>query len=136
MFLGNPIRSLAKALPSATLLLALVSIASAGSPRVTHVYPAGGQVGSEIEIVCKGNNLQDAKTMLFDEPGFEVEILKPEKATLKAKVKIGQDVRLGEHTFRVITESGVADLRLFHVTPFPMVEEMAEKPEERYAIPR
>ena len=137
MFHGNPLRILAKAVPPATLLLALVSFASAGSPRVTHVYPSGGQAGGEIEIVCKGSNLEDAKAMLFDEPGFEVEIVKPEKpdkASLKAKVKIGKDVRLGEHSFRVITESGVADLRLFHISPFPMVEEMAEKKEEPDAV--
>ncbi len=72
--------------------------------------------------------------MLFDEPGFEVADLKAEKGSLSAKIKIGKDVRLGEHTFRVITMSGVADLRLFHVSPFAMVEEQAEKKEEPQAV--
>ena len=84
MFLGNPLHPVAKALPSATFLLALVSLATAGSPRVNHVYPSGGQVGGEIEVLCTGSNLEDAKTMLFDEPGFEVEMVKYAKPVTPA----------------------------------------------------
>src|SRR5678815_4955444 len=33
----------------------------------------------------------------------------------------------GEHSFRVITASGISDVRLFYVTPFPLVEEQKEE---------
>lgn len=111
------------------LLFVLVgSAAFAGSPRLTHVYPAGVQRGAEIEINCKGSNLEDAKSLLFDEAGFEVTNLAPDKAAVKAKLKVAPDTRLGEHSFRVITATGVSDLRLLYVTPFPMVEEVEAKP--------
>lgn len=102
----------------------------AGSPRVTHVHPAAGQRGAEIEIECRGNNLSDAVGMLFDEPGLEMASLKAEGGKVTAKVKVAPDVRIGEHTFRVITASGVSDLRLFYVSPFPMVAEVEPKKEE------
>lgn len=91
-------------------------------------------MGGEIEITCKGGNLEDATTLLFDEPGFEIAELKAEKGSVKVKVKVGANVRLGEHYFRVITASGVADLRLFHVSPFPMIEEQEEKKDDPYAL--
>ena len=55
-----------------------------------------------------------------------------EKAKFKAKVKVPADAHLGEHTFRVITASGVADLKLFCVSPFPLVEEQAEDKADPY----
>jgi len=122
--LSLPLRS--RILPGAGFLLAAAT-AFAGSPRVNHLYPSGGQRGAEIEVTCSGSNLEDAKGMLFDTPGFEVTAASADKGKFKAKVKVAPDVRLGEHAFRVVTASGLADLRLFFVTPFPMVEEAEEK---------
>jgi hypothetical protein len=114
----------------ASLSTLLVTAAFAGSPRLLHVNPAGGQRGSEIEVELKGNNLADARELLFDEPGFTVAEIKPaaekEKNRLKAKIKVAPEARLGEHSFRVITESGISDVRLFYVSPFPLVEEAKE----------
>ncbi len=104
--------------------------ATAGSPKVTHIYPSGGQRGAEIETTCSGSNLEDAKGIIFDTPGFEVTPGAAEKGKFKVKIKVAADVALGEHSFRVMTASGLADLRLFYVTPFPMVEEAPEKPAE------
>ncbi|MES2571472.1 MAG: PPC domain-containing protein [Verrucomicrobiota bacterium] len=100
--------------------------ALAGSPRVSFVYPSAGQRGAESEIECRGGNLEDGTGALFDEPGFEVTAIKAEKGKFRIKVKIAPDVRLGEHTFRVLTASGVADLRLFYVSPFPVIEEIEQ----------
>ena len=101
--------------------------ALAGSPRVYQTYPGGAQRGSEIEVLCSGANLEDARSFLFDEPGFESEILSADKSKFRAKIKVAPNVRLGEHNFRVITASGIADVRLFYVTPFPMVAEVESK---------
>jgi hypothetical protein len=49
-----------------------------------------------------------------------------EKNRLKAKIQVAADARLGEHSFRVITASGISDVRLFYVSPFPLVEEQKE----------
>jgi len=104
----------------------------AGSPRLSHVYPAGGQRGAEIEFACSGSNLADARELLFDSPGFKVvEFKAPDEKEkrLRAKVAIAPEVTLGEHSFRVITNSGVSDVRLFYVSPFPLLEEVAENKE-------
>jgi len=80
-----------------TIAIAFTSTAFAGSPRLTQVYPAGGQRGSEIEVELKGNNLADARELLFDTPGLTVAELKPaaenEKNRLKAKIQVAADAR-------------------------------------------
>jgi len=106
----------------------LAASAFAGTPRVSFIYPAGIQRGSEIEVTCSGQNLSDARTFVFDEPGFESQIEKLEtNAKFTAKIKAGPNVRLGEHTLRIVTADGIADVRTFYVTPFPMVEEAVSK---------
>lgn len=107
----------------------------AGSPRVNSLYPAGGQRGTEVQIVCKGGNLEDAKGMMFDEPGFEITTVTAEKAQYTVKVKVPANARLGEHSFRVASASGLSDLRLFFVSPFPMVEEVENKEKPDAAQP-
>lgn len=111
-------------------LVSFAAIAQAGSPRATVIFPSGGQRGAEIEVEVRGNNLADAKTMLFDAPGFEITPVKAEGGKFTAKVKVPADAHLGEHTFRVITASGVSDVRLFYVSPFPMVAEVEPKANE------
>src|SRR5260221_3471635 len=106
----------------------LAANAFAGSPRLSHTYPAGGQRGAEIEVTCSGQNISDPRTLLFDDPGFESQIVKSiNNASFTAKIKVPADARLGEHTFRVICNSGVTDVRLFFVSPFPMVAEAESK---------
>jgi hypothetical protein len=118
-------RSRCGALAIASCIVA--ASAFAGSPRLSHTYPACAQRGGEMEVTCTGQNLADARTFLFDEPGFESEILTAEAGKLTAKIKVAADARLGEHSFRLITASGVADLRLFYVSPFPMIAEADSK---------
>jgi hypothetical protein len=88
---------------------------------VNFTFPAAGQRGAETEVLFRGNNLSDTRTVLFDEPGFEVTKVSADKGKFVAKVKVPPTASLGEHRFRVITESGAADLRVFYVTPFPLV---------------
>lgn len=99
----------------------------AGTPRLLHLSPAACQRGGEIEVVIKGSNLTDARELLFDDPGLTFSDMKAEAAgRVKVKIKASPDVRLGEHTCRLITQSGISDVRLFFVSPFPLVAEQAE----------
>src|SRR5258708_2549182 len=115
---------------SALVWSALAATAIAGSPRLTHTYPSCGQRGTEIEIACSGGAYADSRELLFDEPAsFKVIEFKPPEEKdkrLRAKIAISADARLGEHSYRIVTNSGVSDVRLFYVSPFPMVEEVAE----------
>src|SRR5262249_28042553 len=45
---------------------------------------------------------------------------------LTAKIEAAADARIGEHTVRVITNSGVSDVRLLYVVPFQMVQEVKD----------
>ena len=109
----------------------------AGSPRVNLLYPSGGQRGSEIEVVCSGGNLEDARGMIFDEAGFEATTVAAEKGKYTVKIKVPATARLGEHSLRIATASGLSDLRLFYVSPFPMVQEVEvkEEPDKRQPVP-
>ena len=110
----------------AASLLASASIASAGTPRVQSVYPSGGQRGTEIEIVFNGGSIKDAREILFNDPGFQLVSMDVAGPKPKAKIKIAPDAQLGEHLYRLVTTSGIADLKTFYVSPYPMVEEAAE----------
>lgn len=125
-----PIFSSVRCRPFGVAVLAsciLSASAFAGSPRCSHIYPAGAQRGAEMDITCFGTNLADARTFVFDEPGFEAKILTAEAGKMTAKIKVAPNVRLGEHTLHIITNTGITDLRVFYVTPFPMVEEAPSK---------
>ncbi|MCX8512216.1 MAG: hypothetical protein ORN83_10685, partial [Chthoniobacteraceae bacterium] len=52
--------------------------ARAGTPRVQTAFPAVAQRGTEQEVVFTGSGLLDARTVLFDAPGFEVTTVKKE----------------------------------------------------------
>jgi hypothetical protein len=125
-------RSFCSSLAAAGLLTAT---AFAGSPRLSQTYPAAGQRGTEIEVTCSGSNLADAKGFLFDEPGFEATVVSAVAGNFKAKIKVPANARLGEHQFRAITASGMTDVRLFYVTPFPMTEEVEKKDQPNAAQP-
>jgi hypothetical protein len=107
--------------------------AFAGSPRVSSIFPAVAQRGTEQEVVFTGSSLSDARTVLFDAPGFEVTSVKKEVNRFTAKIRVPADADLGEHHCRVVTGSGIADLRVFLVTPFPVVQESDPKTPARVA---
>src|SRR4030095_2401975 len=130
IFSATVMKFASRTLSRSITALALRVTAFGGSPRLTHVNPGAGQRGAEIERERKGNNLADARELLFDTPGFNVVELKPaeekEKNRLKAKIQIAPDARLGEHTFRVITHSGISDIRLLYLSQYPVAPEVAE----------
>ena len=101
--------------------------ASAGTPRVSFAYPAAAQRGAETEVIFRGSKLADARDVLFDAPGFVVTSVKTEDNQFTVKVRVPEDATLGEHRCRIITHSGISDLRVFFVTPFPLIEEAKVK---------
>ena len=109
--------------------------AFAGSPSVSQIIPSAAQRGTEAEVVLSGGNLGDARTLLFDQPGIECMSVSEVAANkFKAKLKVAPDARLGEYAFRTITNSGIGDVKLFFVTPFPVVKEADEVAAEPYKV--
>ena len=103
--------------------LVLAVSAQAASPTLSSIFPAGGQRGTEVEVVCEGTRLDDAKGLLFYDRGLEVtEVSEAAAGKFKAKIKIAPDAALGEHRVRVWTATGVGDLRTFYVSPYPLAK--------------
>ena len=115
--------------------IALSVSAFAGTPNNSLITPGAGQRGTEIEVVLSGARLADARSLLFNEPGIEVlGVSEAEAGKFKAKLKIATDARLGEYVFRAVTNSGIADTRLFYVTPYPVQKEAEEDKAAPYKV--
>src|SRR4051812_21131772 len=111
-----------RAVVAAIVLSLLEGFAFAADPALTRVLPRGATRGSEAELTLTGLRLGDAKEILFYEPGISVKELKAVDArTVKAKVAIAADARLGEYKFRLRTESGISPLRTFFVGSLPVI---------------
>ena len=57
----------------------LVASATASSPAIRGMKPAGGQSGTEVEVTLTGQRLADAREILFYQPGIAVTKLEAAK---------------------------------------------------------
>lgn len=102
------------------LVLAMAVPAGAVSPKLTSTTPAGGQRGQELELRFNGLRLEDTQEVIFYSPGLEVLKLDTSKTNnIRAMIRIAPDCRLGEHSLRLRTATGLSDLRTFYVSPYP-----------------
>lgn len=104
----------------AALLLALAPLAAAASPRLDTVLPRGAQRGTEVELVLRGERLQDAEALVFYEPGLEQRGLEVKDGrTVRVRLAVAPGCRPGEHALRLRCRSGLSELRTFHVGTLP-----------------
>lgn len=110
---------------SAVLIVLVASVASAVEPSLGGIAPYGVQRGLETEVLFQGGRLQDAKELLFYSPGIAVTSLEAvNDGTVKVKLNVAADCRLGIHAVRVRTLTGVSNLRTFTVGALPEVKEV------------
>jgi hypothetical protein len=96
----------------------------ATAPQLTDISPTGGQRGSELVVTFHGERLQDTQEVLCYEPGITVgSLTELTEKSLRAKVKLAPDCRLGELHLRLRTATGLSDLRTFLVGSFPVTDE-------------
>lgn len=116
-------------------LAAVPSLAVAVQPSLGAIAPYGFQRGTEVEATFSGARLGDAHELLFYSPGINVVELKAENdGTVKAKLAIAPDCRIGIHAVRLRTATGVSDLRTFTVGALPLVDEV--EPNSDFAAPQ
>jgi len=98
------------------LVAGTVSFAHAAEPVVNRIMPRGGQRGTELGIVIRGQRLADAEELLFDRPGIEVLSLEAAgEDRVNANIRIAADAILGPHAVYLRTRTGVSKLQLFSV---------------------
>ena len=124
-----------------------------------YLYPAGGQVGTTVEIEAGGLNINKAVKVLFSHPNIkgEIEPIK-ESATskrrrrrlndqsspqladkVKIKITIGENVPCGLYDLRLQGPKGVSNMLPFEVSSYPNFLEnknsWPKRPNEVYSLP-
>ncbi|HUY36016.1 MAG TPA: PPC domain-containing protein [Pirellulales bacterium] len=123
------------ALGALSLVFALPPAAHAASPSLGAIAPYGAQRGTEIDVTFNGGNLGDAQEIMFYYPGIKVASLQAvNEKTVKTKLAIAPDCRLGMHAVRVRTATGMTNLRTFSVGAMPDVAEV--EPNSEFATPQ
>ncbi|MCD0461686.1 pre-peptidase C-terminal domain-containing protein [Roseiconus lacunae] len=108
----------------AVLAVFTTSSAMATIPVVTQLEPRGVVRGEETVIQFKGSRLSDASEVLCDLPGIEIlEVKAVNNSQVDVKVKAAADLTPGLYPLRLITKSGIANLRLLGVGAMPIVKE-------------
>lgn len=107
----------------------------AAKPQVRLVSPPGLQRGTSAEIDLTGTRIGDAKQLLFYTPGMEAtSITKVDDNKIKVMVTSAADAACELHAFRVITATGISNLRYLGVSPFPTVTEA--EPNNDFKVPQ
>jgi len=125
-------------LAGAAALLALSTLAFGASPVLSVITPRGIQRGTEGDVVIHGSRLADIKEIVFYRQGITVTKLDVKDAQqVTAHVQIAKDAPLGEYLCRIRTATGLSELRTFHVTAYPVVQEKEPNndPEHAQLIP-
>lgn len=113
----------------------LVGQALATLPVVTSLEPKGVVRGEETVVQFKGTRLSDASEVLCDLPGIEIlEVKAVNNGTTEVKLKASADLTPGLYPIRLVTKSGISNLRLLGVGSMPIVTEV--EPNDDFAEPQ
>jgi hypothetical protein len=80
-------------------------------PKLDLVFPLGAEAGSQVVLDLTGRDLDDAKALHFDHPGFKAELVKPNQF----KVTIARDTPAGTYELRAVGKYGISGSRLLAV---------------------
>ena len=99
--------------------------AFAADPSLDNLVPQGGQRGTEVVVHFYGARVgQEPQEVLLYDPGISVSEIKPVDGNhFEAKLTIAPDCRLGFHTVRVRTATGLTRVRNFMVGALQEISE-------------
>lgn len=124
---------LSLATASLALMTQVVSVAS--YPVVERLEPLGVQRGVETVVTLHGQRLNDASEVLCHLPGIEIlEVKAVDGKKTEVKLKADEKLAPGLYPIRLITKSGIANLRLLGVGSMPVVKEV--EPNSDFATPQ
>lgn len=111
------------------------SLVTAGNPEVVNLSIPGLQRGTSGEVVFAGARIGDANAVLFFTPGITArDVTKIDANQIKATIEVSADVKPDLHPFRIVTDTGISNIRLFGVTDLPVVAEV--EPNSDFASPQ
>lgn len=128
---------------AATLLRSIpVYGQTANSPRLTSVFPPGGQAGGECELTITGDALDGAQQLIFSDSSITASpqmgkadrfFPTPHAIANHFTVKIGPNVLPGSYALRLVGAMGVSNPRTFVVGNLP--EKSRRAPESDASTP-
>jgi hypothetical protein len=96
-------------------------------PKISSIYPGGGQRGTAFDAEVRGANMAGARCVLFDGSGVEAKILgggeEADKELLRLQITVGADATSGRHSFRIVTARGVSNRSFLSVSAEPVLQE-------------
>jgi hypothetical protein len=82
------------------------------SVRFDRLTPLGAAAGSSVEVEIAGNDIEDVKSLLFDQPGLKAEHVKDRRF----RIAVAPDVPAGTYDVWLVGRFGVSNPRLFAVS--------------------
>ncbi|MEM9366521.1 MAG: PPC domain-containing protein [Planctomycetota bacterium] len=117
------------------------TVVTASFPVVNYHRPLGVTRGSEVTITLYGERLGDAREALIDipkyqtGPGIEIKSVKPiDERKTEIVVAAKPELAPGLYPFRLVTASGVSNLRFIAVGAMPVV--MEKEPNNAFDAPQ
>ncbi|TWT49226.1 hypothetical protein Pla22_44180 [Rubripirellula amarantea] len=119
----------------AALSVVCTTSAFASFPVVSRSEPLGAVRGEEATFTFHGTRLGDAHSAIADLPGIEILEVKAVDGK-KATVKIKSDPNLapGLYPIRLVTQSGISNIRLVGIGAMPVVQEV--EPNDSFDSPQ
>jgi len=126
--------------------------AQTSPPHIAHIFPAGGQRGTTVEVTVRGRHLVGATGIRVSGQGVTGKVVSvehkepdPKKKrldqadvpdTAKIEVTLAADAAPGQRDFRVVSPGGVSNLFRFYVGQVPELNEAEpnDSPEEVQAL--
>jgi len=144
---SGPLRSLIRLVANLLVALALARHASAQlpSPRLTAIFPPGGQAGATVDVtLSSGADLDEAGQLLFSHPGITATQKTADPAPYQSgpqpvagqfQVAIAPDVPPGVYEARAVGVFGLSTPRAFVVGDHPELNEAEPNNEPSQAQP-
>lgn len=99
-------------------------MAIASDPEANSLSLVGLQRGTSAEITISGNRLGDAHSLLFYTPGLTAtNVTKVDDKSIKATITASAEAECDLHPFRVVTSTGISNMRLLNVSALPSAAE-------------
>lgn len=102
------------------LLLLAVTAPAFAAPRLSHIYPAGGQRGTTVKLTFSGGELKDISGFYTTGTGLTAKIDPGgDAASRTVAITVAPDAPLGIQQIRVYDGTGLSNPRYFRVGQWP-----------------